>query len=204
MTRTRWLVMVLALGFAACGKSTQPAADDKRPGAGDATTPPVTGSSDNVAGSAGSAGSGSSTVMKTPGSGSAATFVKGSALSPSKDLLEWLGKQKVNGQPRLLRLPLVLTKGPTGFDVSKARLGNGADALVVYANDASLGVGLAMRANQACKDSGATTCAFWVEGYWNEKSLAGGPELDVKKAEPLAAGDLASATHAEVEGESGN
>lgn len=200
MRRTWWLASVAVATLASgCGKSTQPAAD-KRPMGGDANLAAVGSSGNATAGSAGS-GSASMSMTKKPGSGSAATFVKGSSLSPSKELAKWMTDQKLNGQPKLLRLPIVLTKGPRGFDISQAKIGAGSDALVVYANDASLGVGLADRARSACK-GGETTCAFWVEGYWNEKSLAGGPELDVKKAEPLA--DPATATHAEVEGESGN
>lgn len=197
MKRAGIAVLVALSVGAGCGKSTQPA--DKRPTSGDATGSAIATGSGSGDSNAGGAGSGS--TMKTA---SGATFVKGSALTPSKDLAKWMSEQKLDGKPKLLRLPLVLEKGPRGFDVSKAKIGGGADALVVYANDSSLGIGLADRAKQACKDSAATTCAFWVEGYWNEQSMAGGPELDVKKAEPLAAGDLAGATHAQVEGESGN
>jgi hypothetical protein len=87
--------------------------------------------------------------------------------------------------------------GNVGYDISKAKIGD----LEVYANDSSLGVGLADRASTACND--APTCAFRVEGYWRGKTM-GGLEFEVNKAEVLPAAELAGATFAEVEGESGN
>ncbi len=140
---------------------------------------------------------------KVPGRGGSATFVKGESLTPSASLMTWLESQQRDGKPRLIRLPIVLPKGPRGFDTSKAKLGGSTDAIEVYANDTSLGIGLADRARQACKESGATTCAFRVEGYWKGQQL-GGLELDVKKADAISPDELAAATFAEVEGESGN
>ena len=109
---------------------------------------------------------GSGTMMNKPGSGSKATFVRGVALTPKAPFLAWLESQKLEGEPRLVRLPLVLPRDGASFDISKARIGAAADALVVYANDASLGVGLADRAQSACEDTAVTTCAFLAEGYW--------------------------------------
>ncbi len=140
---------------------------------------------------------------KTPGRGSKSTFVRGASLTPADKLVTWLDSQQLDGKPRLLRLPIVLPKGPGGYDISKARLGPTTDALEVYANDASLGVGLGDRARQACKDSNAPTCAFWVEAYWKGKQL-GGLEIDVKTADVLPADQVSGATFAEVESESGN
>ena len=140
-------------------------------------------------------------MNKTTKSSSRAVFDKGAPLTPKDKLVAWLDSQKLDGKPRLLRLPLVLPRGQVGFDISKARIGGAADALEVYANDSAMGVGLADRADNKCGD--AETCAFRVEGYWRGKQVAG-LQFDVNKAEPLAAGELATATFAEVEGESGN
>jgi len=144
---------------------------------------------------------GNGSMNKTPNKGSGAVFVQGPALVPKDKLVEWLDAQKLDGKPRLVRLPIVLPKGQLGYDISKARIGGAADALEIYANDSALGVGLADRAADQCDD--APTCAFRVEGYWRGKQLAG-LQFDVNKAERLPPDQLASATFAEVEGESGN
>ncbi len=145
---------------------------------------------------------GSGTMMNKPGSGTKAAFVRGIALTPKAAFLTWLDSQKLEGQPRLVRLPIVLPRDGASFDISKARIGTGADALEVYANDSSLGVGLADRAHSACEDT-AVTCAFLAEGYWRG-TKGPGLEFDVKKAEELPADRVAGVTFAEVEGESGN
>jgi len=146
---------------------------------------------------------GSGSMNKTPSSkGSPATFVKGPSLTPTAKLVEWMDGQKLDGKPRLLRLPIVLPMGQIGYDISKARIGGAADALEVYANDSALGVGLADRA-APCEAQNAPSCAFLVEGYWRGKQL-GGLQFDVMKAELLAADQVAATSFAEVEGESGN
>lgn len=140
-------------------------------------------------------------MNKTPNKGSGVVWQPGAALTPADQLVAWLDGQQRAGEPRLVRLPLVLPRGQLGFDISKARIGGAADALEVYANDAALGVGLADRADDRCGD--APACAFRVEGFWRGKQEAG-LQLDVNKAEPLGADELAAVTFAEVEGESGN
>jgi hypothetical protein len=145
--------------------------------------------------------SGNGSMNKTSNKGSGATFERGAALSPPDTLVAWLDSQKRGSEPRLVRLQVVLSRGQVGFDISKAKVGGGADALEIYVNDAGMGVGLGDRADDLC--GAAETCAFRVEGYWRGKQT-GGLQLDVNKAEPLDAAALAAATHAEVEGESGN
>ncbi|MDQ3340235.1 MAG: hypothetical protein M4D80_34185 [Myxococcota bacterium] len=145
--------------------------------------------------------SGNGNMNKTMNKGSGATFEQGAALSPTDKLVTWLDAQQLDGKPRLIRLPIVLSRGQVGFDISNAKIGGGANALEIYANDSSMGVGLADRADDKCGD--AATCAFLAEGYWRGKQ-AGGLQFDINKAEPLTADALAAATHAEVEGESGN
>ena len=128
-----------------------------------------------------------------------ATFVKGAALTPKDKLVQWLDSQKRNGEPRLVRVPVVLRKIDGMYDISKARLGTAADALELYVNDASLGVGLADRAGQ----QDGETAAFLVEGYWRGNS-GPGFELEIRKAEALPQDRAAEVKFAEVEGESGN
>jgi hypothetical protein len=130
-----------------------------------------------------------------------ATFERGIAVTPTEPLLAWLDAQKRDGQPRLLRLPIVLAGGEFGgFDVSKARIGADPAALTVYANDAALGVGLADRATTACKDG--ASCGFWVEGYWRGSGDLG-YQVDVMRIHGVI-DDLATAGRVEVEGEAGN
>ena len=153
--------------------------------------PPVTGDA---------GGSGSATVIKTPGQQGGA-FVQGAALAPGDKLVAWLDGQKVGNEAKLLRVPVVLAKGQVGFQLRGAKLGTAGDAVEVNINDSALGIGLGQRARK-CKDE---VCAFLVEGHWRGKQ-EGAFQLDVVKAgdEPLAADELAKLTHAEVEGESGN
>ena len=145
--------------------------------------------------------SGNGSMNKTSNKGSGAAFDRGAALSSPDKLVAWLDSQKRGDEPRLVRLPIVLSRGQVGFDISKAKVGGGANALEIYVNDSSMGVGLADRADDKCGD--AETCAFRIEGYWRGKQT-GGLQFDANKAELLTADALAAATHAEVEGESGN
>src|SRR5688500_6050453 len=82
-------------------------------------------------------GSSTETPMNKPGSGSKASFVKGHSLGPKDKLVEWMEAQKISGEGRLLRVPIVLTKGDRGWDTSKAKIGE----LEVHALDGSLGEG---------------------------------------------------------------
>ena len=132
---------------------------------------------------------------------SSGTFDQGAALSPADKLVEWLDGQQVRGEPRLVRLPIVLDNREGSYNISKAHIGGAPDALEIYANDSALGDGLADRAEYDCPDG--PTCAFRVEGYWRGKQN-GRYRFDVNKAEILDAAALAAVTHAEVEGESGN
>ncbi|MEO8701052.1 MAG: hypothetical protein ABI867_13470 [Kofleriaceae bacterium] len=132
-------------------------------------------------------------TLKHDAGGASTTFEQRIAVTPTATLITWLDGQLLDGKPRLLKLPIVLTGD---FDISKARIGGAADALTVYANDSALGNGLADR----CK--GPTSCGFWVEGYWRGKQELG-YQVDVMKVQgPIA--DLAQADHVQVEGETGN
>ncbi|MDB4961409.1 MAG: hypothetical protein JWP01_1408 [Myxococcales bacterium] len=127
-------------------------------------------------------------------------FVRGAAVSPVDVLIAWLDAQTLNGEPRLLRLPIVLHLGDAGFLLRGARIGREPDALAIYVNDASLGIGVADRARTLCPT--ATTCALWLEGYWRREH-DGAYRFDVSKIHEQIAGH-ADASHVEVEGESGN
>jgi len=138
-------------------------------------------------------------MEKTPGQSSGA-FVQGASLSPGDKLVTWLEAQKVGGEAKLLRVPVVLAKGQVGWALQGAKLGTGGDAVTVKLDDTALGIGLGQKARK-CKDA---PCAFLVEGYWRGKQDGTYVFAVVKAGEPLAAAELAKLAHAEVEGESGN
>jgi hypothetical protein len=127
-------------------------------------------------------------------------FVRGAAVRPVDELIAWLDAQTVNGEPRLLRLPIVLHRGDVGFSLRGARIGRDPDAVEIYVNDASLGIGVADRARTLCPIE--ATCALWLEGYWRREH-DGAYRFDVSKIDEQIAA-LADASHVEVESESGN
>lgn len=144
---------------------------------------------------------GSAAVKMTPEAGSG-SFVKGPSVTPGDQLIAWLEQQVFDGEPRLVRLPLVLKKDGYMFSTRGARIGAAEGAVEVYANDAALGIGLADRARSQCKN--ADSCAMWIEGYWRGKQ-DGDYTVDVMTVVgPIAADELAAASFAEVQGESGN
>lgn len=113
-------------------------------------------------------------------------FVHGVATEPAEGLLRWL---EGVGERTRLRLPVVLVRGQVGFSLRDARVGGGADALIIRCSDTALGVGLAERARQAAGE--APECALWLEGFWR-----GGEErvfAVVKVGEAIAAEGLATA-----------
>jgi hypothetical protein len=131
---------------------------------------------------------------------SKAAFQRGVAVTPKDALIKWLDGQTRNGEPRLVRLPLVVPNVDGMYDISKARIGAAPDGVELYANDAALGVGLADRAMSTCKQG---DCGFLVEGYWRG-TQGPGFQFDVNKAEPLSPDRLQATAFVEVEGESGN
>lgn len=140
--------------------------------------------------------------MKMTVDAATGTFVRGPEVTPTAPLLTWLGAQVRAGKPALVRLPIVLARGPMGFSNVRARVGAAADALAVYADDSKLGIGLADRARTACKD--AATCALWLEGYWRGEQDGDLTFEVIRVGDPVSAEALAGALHAEVEGDSGN
>jgi hypothetical protein len=149
-------------------------------------------------------GSGSAVTMMKPGKmkpTGGATFVKGAALTPAKDLIAWFDAQERNGEPRLTRVPVVLKREGVAFSRRGARIGTGPDALEVFVSDAALGIGITDRARKCTEP----TCPFLVEGYWRG-TQDGVYHYEIRTAgqKPLTAAELAAITHAEVEGESGN
>ncbi|MCX5743475.1 MAG: hypothetical protein NT062_13360 [Proteobacteria bacterium] len=122
------------------------------------------------------------------------TFTRGAPVSPAAALQSWLDTQKHDGEPKLLRLPIVLAKGAMGFGTANAKIGTGADVLTVFLDDSALGVGIADKV-RACNQH--PTCAMIVEGYWQGKGMGGDLEVKVMKADVV---ELASLTaYAEVE-----
>lgn len=121
-----------------------------------------------------------------------ATWERGPALTSSaSELAAWFAAQISNGAPRITRVPLLLSKGPTGWSTT----GVGIGALRVHVNDAALGIGLAMRA-QACTE---TPCAFLVEGVWRG-AVDGADEYEVRQApaRPMTAAAFDAVSHVEV------
>lgn len=129
---------------------------------------------------------------KRPNQPRTTKFAPGKALSPGDELRPWLDAH----DGKLVRVPVILSRGGYQFDLRGARLGAAPDALAVDLNDGALGVGLADRGRHDAAD--APTCAFLVEAYWRLQSLFGGAQLHVVFAEPLDAAALAAITHAEL------
>jgi len=175
-----WLVVALV----ACTGGT--AAKDRSPASGGSAT-----------------GSGSVSQTMKPGvRAPTVSWIAGPALtSPAKDVIAWFEAQKRNGEPRLTRVPIVLSRGQVGFDGRGVRIGTGPDPVEVYISDAALGIGIRDRA-RACPDP---TCPFIVEGFWRGQG-EGGYHYEIRTASPhpITSEELAAFTHAEVEGESGN
>jgi hypothetical protein len=178
MNRTWFVVALLAACICACtgGKATK--------------DPSLTGGSST-------AGSDSMPTMKPGAPKPSVNWVKGPAVT-SPDLVAWFEDQKRNGEPRMTRVPIVLSRGDAGFSTRGVKIG----AIEVHVTDSALGQGIAMRAMK-CKDA---TCPFIVEGFWRGKEADGGYHYEIRNApkQPATADELAAFTHAEVEGESGN
>jgi len=159
-----------------------------------AKDPSVTGG-----GSAAESGSGSMAQQMKPGAPRpSVSWTKGPAVtSPPNDLVAWFAAQQRNGEPRMTRVPIVLSQGDAGWSNRGVKIG----ALEVYISDAALGQSIAMRAMK-CQDA---TCAFIVEGFWRGQQETG-YHYEVRNApkRPATADELAAFTHVEVEGASGN
>ena len=124
------------------------------------------------------------------------SFVRGPSTSPAGALEAWLDQQPGDGEPPRLRLPVVLQPAQVGFSLRDARIGNGADALVVRLDDTALGIGLADHARRHCQ--GQTRCALWIEGHWGR--VEGQPRVRVLKMHaPVSLAELEGAMHVEVE-----
>lgn len=127
------------------------------------------------------------------------TFVRGPSVMPADPLIAWLDRQTAADRPRLVRLPVILSRGQTGFAIRGARIGTTADAPEIYCNDAALGVGLDDRATHQCR--GESRCAMWLDGYWRGKR-DGVFMFDVVKVyAPIALDALQAASFAEIEGD---
>ena len=129
-------------------------------------------------------------MMKSISDAGARTFARGPEVNAREPLLTWLGHQSA-----LLRLPVVLARGPMGFSTAGARIGG----LEVHADDSKLGIGLADRARSAACDTDAATCALWLEGYWRGEQDGYLTFEVIRVGESISAEALAGALHAEVE-----
>lgn len=113
------------------------------------------------------------------------TFVRGPSAAPASTLIAWFDREARRGQPRMVRLPLILHQGTANFWLRGARIGDQSDAIEVYPNDGALGIGLSDRAMSRCR--GKNMCAFWVDAYWRGKP--GGGSLGVQAFPLMLPGD---------------
>ncbi|MBA3542522.1 MAG: hypothetical protein H0T79_23100 [Deltaproteobacteria bacterium] len=128
----------------------------------------------------------------TPG-----TFARGITVSSASTVLAWLESQTRGGEPRLVRIPVLLGTGMSGFSNTNCKLGTAPDALTIVLDDAALGVGIADKA-RSCK--GQPQCAMWLEGYWQGKDELGDYAFRVMKIHSIIdAKDLPAANYVEVE-----
>ena|SRR5688572_7265966 len=120
-------------------------------------------------------------------------FEKRVALSPPDQLVAWLAAQG----DRVVRLPLIFARWPggVGYSFQDARIGGGADAAIVHANDAALGIGLNDRLRRHVELPLPETAAILVEGRYRDGAF----QVLAAGQGPLDAGELAAITHAEVE-----
>lgn len=172
----RWLVLALLLVGCSGGKPPPPA----EPG-------PAGPGKDSMA-----------QQMKPGAPKPSVSWVPGPAVSATEaELVTWFEGQQRGGEPRMTRVPIVMTKGDAGWSTSGVAIGS----LSVRIVDTALGMGMAMRA-QRCSEA---TCGFVVEGFWRGK-VDGSYEYEIRNApkSPATAEQLAAVSHLEVEGESGN
>lgn len=139
------------------------------------------------------------THNKTPDAGS--SFDGGQPLTPADALVTWLDAQKRGDAPQLLKLPVVLAKGPMGYGTANAKLGDAPDALTVFLDDTALGIGIADKA-RACKDK--PSCAMLVEAYWVGKGMAGDLELRVMRIIEIIDGAVPKVAQVEAPGPNSN
>ncbi len=118
---------------------------------------------------------------------------RGPALTSSaNELVAWFEAHAHSGEPRMTRVPIVLSKGVTGWSTNGVKIG----ATRVHIHDAALGIGIATRA-RACTEA---TCGFLVEGWWRG-AVDGTYEYEIRRASAtsITAAEVAAITHVEVE-----
>jgi hypothetical protein len=117
---------------------------------------------------------------------------RGPALTSSPlELLAWFEAQTEDGKARMTRVPIVLHRRANGWSTTGAQIG----ALDVHLNDASLGIGIAMRALTCTGER----CTFLAEGWW--RGVVDGVyefEIGTASAKALTASACAAITHVEV------
>jgi len=186
----RAVAMAVLLALAACPRGAPSPATDK-PGSSQLGVDP----------SGSNQGSAAVTDMTKRPDPAGGAFVPGAAVTPAAALIAWLDAQQRDGQPRLIRLPIVLARGSVGWSTRGAKIGGAADAVEIFVNDAALGIGLADKAHMLCKAD--ASCAVWLVGYWRGKQDDAYQFDVVKIGERITADAIAAAGHAEVEGQSG-
>ncbi len=135
------------------------------------------------------------------------TFVKGPSISPSADLLRWLGeKDKQCGQSkvRTVQLPVRIESGTSG---RTAAIGAGKttrpDAIPLRLDDTTMGIPLTDHMRRHCKQAGAP-CVLWLQGCWGVLAPAIAPKPSQTKTWPFSVRrvrgpvPMAEATHVRV------
>lgn len=119
-------------------------------------------------------------------------YQRGPSIYPADQLLAWLEQQKPTGREVLLRLPVSVTLSASKQSISKAQVGDRADALTIKLNDISLGVPIAAKMQMLC--AGQDTCMLSLSGVWR-----GNLVFQVSRLEGVIAdADRGSATFVEV------
>jgi hypothetical protein len=97
-------------------------------------------------------------------------FVHGPRIAPDGALQTWLRTIGAESPPRLVQLVFTITSADARVGVlGTAR---SPQAVSVPLDDSALGIALAERVRAACPD--ATSCAVWLEGYWQGRVLDDG------------------------------
>jgi len=123
---------------------------------------------------------------------------KGIDITPSRTLVDWLeSNASRDGNPVLLRLPVVVRFRSDKLGISGAHIGTAAGpapagGIELRLIDTALSVGLWDRLQKDCNLED-DSCALWLEGYWRD--LMPTPDLpgleeDPSKPHPFDVRDL--------------
>lgn len=98
-------------------------------------------------------------------------FKPGPAITPPRNLLEWLNGLERNGPRPLVRLPVVIEFASAHrLSIARAWIGGpGSEpapgSIRLRLDDSGMGIPLAEAARRECPGD-APSCAIWLEGHW--------------------------------------